>query len=82
MFSKIKAFLYRVTHASGRILGLEVNLGPFCLHLWVGREEAAVVRFAVDVEFVYEDPECPLLDAAVEVGVIKVELTLTRSYSG
>lgn len=80
MLNKIKAFLYAVTHASGRVFGVKVHLGPFCLTLWVGREEAAVVRFAIDVEFVYDTPGDPLLDASVEVGVIKVELSLSRSY--
>jgi len=80
MLTKIKTFLYRVTHATGRILSLDVNLGPFQLGLWVGREEAAVVRFAVDVEFIYDSYDYPMLDATVEVGVIKVELSLTRSY--
>lgn len=81
MLNKIKTFLYRVTHASGRILGLKVDLGPFCLSLWVGREDPDTVRFAIDVEFIYDDPGHPLLDASVEVGVVRVELSLTRSYS-
>ncbi len=82
MLNKIKVFLYVVTHAAGRILGLDVNLGPFHLSLWVGREDGAVVRFAVDVEFIYDCPGYPMLDASVEVGVIRVELSLSRSASG
>jgi hypothetical protein len=78
MFSKIKAFLSRVVHATGRLLGLKVDLGPFQLSLWVGREDPDTVSFAVDITYSYY-PGYLRLDANVAVGVIMVELSLMKS---
>ncbi|KKK53564.1 hypothetical protein LCGC14_3093540 [marine sediment metagenome] len=82
MLNKIKAFLYLVTHASGRLLDLTVNLGPFHSQLWVGREDPNTVSFAVEAECYYGPYGTPSLAISVRVGVIQVELILTRSSSG
>ena len=79
MFRRIRDFLYAVAHVHGRLFTLGVEFGPFSAELYVGREEPDAVRFALDVEILYGTFGVPILAAAVEVGVIKVELSLTRS---
>ena len=79
MLNKVKAFLYAVTHATGRILGLKVHLGPFSLDLWVGRVLPTNVAFSVSLDFDYYSLTRPMLMAGVEVGIIEASLTLTRS---
>ncbi len=83
MLNKIKVFLYLVTHASGRLLDLTADLGPFHSQLWVGREDPNTVSFAIEATVYYGPPGLsdPSLALSVEVGVIKVELFLTRSSS-
>ena len=78
MLSKVKAFLYAVTHVPGRILGLTADVGPFHVSLWVGREDPKAVGLAADVTLSYW-AGFPVLDATVTVGVITVTLSLTKS---
>ena len=80
MFRRIKDFLYAVTHASGRLFDLTAELGLFQLSLWVGREDPDAVNFAVEASLTYGRLYGgSSLAVAVEVGVIKVELYLTRN---
>ena len=79
MFSKIRDFLYRVVHTSGRLFDLTTNLGPFQASLWVGREDPDSVRFAVDGHFDYGSYSGPSLAVEVEVGVIAVQFYLTKA---
>ena len=78
MLTKIKSFLYAVTHATGRILGLTADVGPFHASLWVGREDPKAVGIAADVTLSYWGGP-PVLDATVTVGVITVTLSLSKS---
>ncbi len=80
MLTKIKSFLYALTHAAGRLFGLTADVGPFRAALWVGRTDSASVSFAADVTLNYH-PGYPALAANVSVGVIEVELSLTRNPS-
>ena len=79
MFNKIRDFLYRVVHTSGRLFDLTTNLGPFQVSLWVGREDPDAVRFAVEGSFTYGLNGAPSLAVEVEVGVITVQFYLTKA---
>ncbi|KKL18536.1 hypothetical protein LCGC14_2474520 [marine sediment metagenome] len=81
MFRRIRDFLYRVTHASGQLFYLTANLGPFDARLWVGREDPDAVAFALDIDLDYGPIFGPQLSARVEVGVIEVQLDLTKNSS-
>ena len=81
MLNKIKAFLYAVTHASGRLFEVTVNFGPLRGQVWVGREDPNSVSFAVEADAYYGPYGSPSLNATVRVGVIEVELFLTKNPS-
>ncbi len=80
MLRKIKDFLYRVVHTSGRLFDFTAHLGPFQISLWVGREDPDSVRFKIEGDFNYSPYAAdPSLTVEVEVGVIVVQLYLTKS---
>ncbi len=81
MFSKIRAFLSRVVHASGKLFEVTVTFGPLHSQLWVGREDPDSVSFLVEANLYYGPHGDPSLAVSVEVGVIKVELYLTKTSS-